>query len=95
MNRLLRGKGRAYVSTTSAVHFNSNHILGTCVPVEEPSTASEADAELRSSGRRSGVFVNTTARPRVLKVSDWDERLDACNVSYAWTQARWGAWSSV
>jgi hypothetical protein len=24
------------------------------------------------------VFVNTMARPRVLNVSDWDERLEAC-----------------
>jgi hypothetical protein len=24
-------------------HFNSNHVLGTCVPVEEPSTASKPD----------------------------------------------------
>lgn len=30
------------------------------------------------SGRLSGVFVNTSAAPQVLKVSDWDEGLGAC-----------------
>ena len=30
------------------------------------------------NGRRSGVFVNTAAKPRVLTVSDWDDGLQAC-----------------
>lgn len=30
------------------------------------------------SGRRSGVFVNTTARPRAIAISDWDDSLRAC-----------------
>jgi hypothetical protein len=29
--------------------------------------------------RRSGVFVNTTARPRLLRVCDWDDGLHACS----------------
>jgi hypothetical protein len=29
-------------------------------------------------GRRSGVFVNTTAKPRILTISDWDEGLGEC-----------------
>ena len=30
------------------------------------------------SGRLSGVFVNTSAAPQVLKISDWDDGLEAC-----------------
>ncbi len=30
------------------------------------------------NGRRSGVFVNTTPKPRVLKLADWDEKLEDC-----------------
>lgn len=30
------------------------------------------------NGRRSGVFVNTSAKPRVLTVSDWDDGLGYC-----------------
>jgi hypothetical protein len=29
-------------------------------------------------GRRSGVFVNTTAKPCKLRVADWDDRLGDC-----------------
>jgi len=32
------------------------------------------------NGRRSGVFVNTSAKPRVLTAADWDEGLQACTV---------------
>ena len=28
--------------------------------------------------RRSAVFVNTTPKPRVLKLADWDEKLEDC-----------------
>jgi hypothetical protein len=43
-----------------------------------PADASEVDTIVAwdDKGRRSGVFVNTTGKPRVLKVSDWDERLE-------------------
>jgi hypothetical protein len=30
------------------------------------------------NGRRSGVFVNTAARPRALTIPDWDDRLQGC-----------------
>ena len=45
-----------------------------------PPDANDVDAVVAwdDSGRRSGVFVNTTARPRVLNVSDWEERLETC-----------------
>jgi hypothetical protein len=30
------------------------------------------------TGRRSAVFVNTMAEPRILKLADWDEKLEEC-----------------
>ena len=42
--------------------------------------AADVDAIVawNDTGRRSGVFVNTTAKPRVLAVSDWDDGLEDC-----------------
>jgi hypothetical protein len=44
-----------------------------------PPAPSGIDALLATdgSGRRSGVFVNTTPEPRTLRLADWDDRLEA------------------
>jgi hypothetical protein len=45
-------------------------------PSQRPGAADvDAIVAWNDTGRRSGVFVNTTAEPRVLAVSDWDEGL--------------------
>ena len=46
-------------------------------PASPPANGADVDAIVAwdGNGRRSGVFVNTTARPRVLTVADWDEKL--------------------
>ena len=36
------------------------------------------------AGRRSAVFVNTTAEPRVLKLADWDDKLEDCRECLAY-----------
>jgi hypothetical protein len=40
----------------------------------------EAIVACGDDGRRSGVFVNTASRPRVLAVPDWDDGLSSCRV---------------
>lgn len=40
----------------------------------------EAIVACGDDGRRSGVFVNTASRPRVLSVRDWDDGLSGCEV---------------
>ena len=45
-------------------------------PLEAPDV--DAIVAWNDKGRRSGVFVNTTAKPRVLTVADWDDGLGGC-----------------
>lgn len=47
-----------------------------------PNGAPDVNAvvSLGDEGRRSGVFVHTSAGPRTLEISDWDESLSDCQV---------------
>lgn len=48
-------------------------------PCRRLETSVDAIVAWDDQGRRSGVFVNTTARPRLLRVCDWDDGLHVCS----------------